>query len=289
MTTPGTVLDWRQNAFRPDLANARLEGQVQATRFVEGKPARIAAPAIPLLRHPDASAAMDSQLLHGEAVSVFERRDGWAWVQSANDGYVGYMQENALAVSTPQPTHKVTAGQTVVLSDREQIAAPLHSLSLGAQVHVDAPGERFHRLAGGGFIFAGHVAPLDYYEADWVLVAERLLGLPYLWGARGHGGIDCSGLVQVSLALCGQAVMRDSDQQAQTAGVSLPLDSATWQHGDLLYTKGHVLIARGDAAVIHATGFRWSVFRELRSDAISRLYGQDRPIISAKRPIKKPK
>lgn len=282
--TEDTALDWRQNAFRPDLADIRLEGQVTAARFTAGAPARVSAPATPLLRRPAPDAAMDSQLLHGEAVTVFDRTDGWAWVQSGTDGYVGYVQETALAASMPAPTHKVTAGQTVVLSDRDQIAVPLHSLSMGAQVSVAEPGDRFHRLATGGYVFAGHLVPVDFYEADWAAVAERLLGLPYLWGGRGFGGIDCSGLVQLSLALCGCPVLRDSDQQSVTVGQPISLDSASWKHGDLLYTKGHVLIARSDGSVIHATGFRWSVVDELRNCAILRLYNQGLPVISVRRP-----
>lgn len=278
------TLDWRQNAFRPDLADIRLQGQVHAARYTEGAPARVSAPAAPLLRRPVADAAMDSQLLHGEAVTVFDASDGWAWVQSLTDGYVGYLRESALSASMPAPTHKVVAGQTVVLSDREQIAAPLHSLSLGAQVTVAETGERFHRLATGGFVFAAHLAPLDFVEGDWVAVAERLLGLPYLWGGRGYGGIDCSGLVQISLALCGHAAMRDADQQAATTGQSISLAPESWKHGDLLYMKGHVLIARSTDSVIHATGFRWSVLCELRNSAILRLCNQGRPIISARRP-----
>ena len=283
MMDADNALDWRLNAYRPDLADIRLQGQVQALRFVEGTSARISAAAAPLLRRPVDDAAMDSQLLHGENLSVFECQDGWAWVQSETDGYVGYLHESALSTTMSAPTHKIITGQTVVLSDREQIAAPLHSLSLGAQVTVVEEGERFHRLATGGFVFAAHLAPLDYYEDDWVAVAERFLGLPYLWGGRGYGGIDCSGLVQVSLALCGHAVLRDSDQQANTIGESIALDPSTWEHGDLLFTRGHVLIAHAGISVIHATGHRWSVVTEERNLVISSLYGKEQPVISARR------
>jgi cell wall-associated NlpC family hydrolase len=281
-------LDARLHAFRPDLADARLRGQVPATAFADATPARVAWPSCPLLRRPEAGAPMDSQLLHGEDVAVFERRDGWAWVQAATDGYVGYVQAAALTTDAPPPTHRVAVGQCVVLADAEQIAAPLHGLSLGARVSVVAEGRRFHRLATGGYVFAAHLAPLGQRATDWVGEAERLLGLPYLWGGRGHGGIDCSGLVQVALAACGIACPRDSDQQAATVGVPLPLDPAAWQHGDLLYTRGHVLIARGDDGVIHATGHRWAVVTEARADALVRLAGLDRPTIAARRPLPRP-
>lgn len=276
-------LDQRLHAFRPDLADARLKGQVVAARYVVGEAACIAAPAVPLLRRPDQAAPMDSQLLHGETVQVFERRDGWAWVQADADGYTGYLEETALTADQPTPTHKVVAGQTIILSDKEQIAAPLHTLSLGARLAVAEEGERFHRLATGGYVFAAHLAPLEQRERDWVAVAERLLGLPYLWGGRGHGGVDCSGLVQIALADCGVPVLRDADQQAGTAGKPVSLDSAAWQHGDLIYTKGHVLIARGQDSLIHATGRYWAVVIEDRNTAILRLNGMGLPVTNVRR------
>lgn len=278
-------LDWRQHAYRPDLADARLEGLVEAARFVGGSAAAVATPAVPVLRRPDPAAPMDSQLLHGETVQVFERWEGWAWVQADTDGYTGYVRETALAATQPAPTHKVIAGQTIVLSDKEQIAAPLHTLSLGARLAVAEEGERFHQLATGGYVFADHLVHLDQRETDWVAVAERLLGLPYLWGGRGHGGVDCSGLVQVALAACGATVLRDSDQQATTAGKPGSLNPAAWHHGDLIYTKGHVLIARGESSVIHATGRYWAVVIEDRNAAISRLNGMELPVTSVRRPL----
>ena len=52
----------------------------------------------------------------------------------------------------------------------------------------------------GGAVVVQHLAPLDAFEADWTAVAERFLGVPYLWGGKTSLGIDCSGLVQVALA-----------------------------------------------------------------------------------------
>jgi cell wall-associated NlpC family hydrolase len=277
-------LDWRLNAFRPDLADQRLRGRVEAKAYAVGIPARISVPAAPLVRHPSADAPMDSQLLHGEPVLVFDRGDGWAWVQSQVDHYVGYVESEALAEYIPEPTHRVVVGQTIVLSDAKQIAAPLGTLSLGALVTVNQEGDRFHMLVTGGYVFAAHIAPLDHLETDWVAVAERLVGLPYLWGGRGHGGIDCSGLVQLSLAACGIQSKRDSDQQAESLGAHVSIEPSTWRYGDLIFVPGHVLIVRDRQTVIHATGWQWSTIIEERNTAVARLAAQNRPITVVRRP-----
>ncbi|HEX2147021.1 MAG TPA: peptidase P60, partial [Pseudorhizobium sp.] len=93
------ALDRRLHAFRPDLADEALRGQVQADRFVEGEPARIGVPVAALRPVPDTSRGIDTELLLGEPVRVFDRKQGWAWVRADQDGYVGYLHERALAES----------------------------------------------------------------------------------------------------------------------------------------------------------------------------------------------
>ncbi len=278
-------LDWRQHAYRADLADARLRSQVRAEAFVDGWPAEVGNTALPLLRRPSLDAPMDSQVLPGEAVRVFEKSDDWAWVQCGHDGYVGYVASNGLTKPAAEPaTHVVCARETVVLSDAEQVCAPLYNLSMGTAVRVTETGKRFHTLASGGYVFAEHLRAVDAIEADWVDVAQRLMGLPYLWGGRGASGIDCSGLVQVALAACGIGCPRDSDQQAAGLGQAVALDPALWRRGDAIYVRGHVVLDAGDGSVIHATGYRWSVIVEERQQCLDRLARMDRPVIAVRRP-----
>ena len=64
-----TIRDRRLHAFRPDLADSRLEGEVEAARFVAGRPARIAVPVADLRREPRPDAGMDTQFLFGDDVT----------------------------------------------------------------------------------------------------------------------------------------------------------------------------------------------------------------------------
>ena len=103
-------------------------------------------------------------------------------------------------------------------------------------------------------------------EPDFVAVAERFLGTPYLWGGKSSLGLDCSGLVQVALTACGINCPRDSDMQEQALGKSISL--AGLQRGDLIFWKGHVAIARGRNSMIHANAFHMAVAIEPVAEAI---------------------
>src|SRR4029079_6311030 len=80
---------------------------------------------------------------------------------------------------------------------------PLMHLAMNALIAARAGDERFLEIDGGGFIYAGHVAPLDRHCRDLLAIAEGFVGVPYLWGGRTRIGLDCSGLVQSSLQAAG--------------------------------------------------------------------------------------
>jgi hypothetical protein len=113
-----TARDSRLHAYRPDLADARLRGEVEAARYVEGRPARIAAPVADLRGEPRFDAALSTQALCGDDVRVFDAAEGWAWVQLERDGYVGYVADDALRARGPVPTHVVTAPRTSFIPAR---------------------------------------------------------------------------------------------------------------------------------------------------------------------------
>src|SRR6185312_9303628 len=108
------------------------------------------------------------------------------------------------------------------------------SLPFGAHTAVARTQGRFAVTQLGDYVPASHLVPVDSTEADFVAVAERFLGVPYLWGGKTALGIDCSGLAQIALMACGTRCPRDSDMQEQMLGT--PLGAAApsdLQRGDL--------------------------------------------------------
>ena len=270
-------LDRRLNAWRPDLADIRLQGKVTAARFVEGKPARIGLPVADLRPEPAAEAGIDHQLLLGEAVDVFDAREDWVWVQSRASNYVGWTRAEAVRTDAPEPTHRIIAPRSFLYPQADLKCPARACLSMGACIAIAGEttvrGTPYLLLADGSAIIARHARPVDQIAADYVSVAADLVATPYLWGGASAFGLDCSGLVYLAMAMCGHAVPRDSDMQA--AGLGTPVDPgpqyAALARGDLVFWRGHVAIALGDGQLLHANGYTMDVVSEPVSQALDRI------------------
>ncbi len=129
-----------------------------------------------------------------------------------------------------------------------------------------------------GFVPQQHLGDAAYRERDFVAVAERFVGTPYLWGGKTSLGLDCSGLVQLALTSVGVPCLRDTDMQEQTLGSSIdPADDfSNLVRGDLLFRKGHVAIARDNATLVHANANHMAVAIEPVADAVK--YSRSRGI-----------
>lgn len=273
--------DPRLTPAKANLAAESLRGIVDAPFYNEGVKRRVVEPVAAVRRAPSSTAALDTEALQGEIVTIYEDEgEGWAWGQLETDGYVGYLPSESLAALGPAPTHKVRAQRTFLFPGPDIKLPPRAVLPFGAQVEVRELRGAF-AVTPQGFLPAVHVAPLDVLEADFVEVAGRFLGTPYLWGGRSAFGLDCSGLVQTALAACGIAAPRDSDQQESALGAALPLDAPV-RRGDLLFWPGHVAIVADEANLLHANAFAMSVAREPLPAALARI-GATTPLRSIKR------
>lgn len=279
------TLDPRRNAFRPDLAAKALEGVVTAERYVAGDPAIVVRAAIPLRKSPEVSKAFETEALFGEPVTIFDEANGWAWVQLMRDGYVGYMPADALRRGVSRPTHRIQTLGTFLYSAPDIKSPPIMHLSMNALLTVRAGDERFLELGGGGFVFRRHAMAIERNARDFVEIAERFVGTPYLWGGRSHIGIDCSGLVQSSLFAAGFAAPRDTDmQQAELGkGVVVRDELEDLARGDLVFWKGHVGIMIDGVLMVHANAHHMLVAVEPLPEAAERIRKAAGDIVAVKR------
>lgn len=281
----GELLDTRRYAIRPDLADERLIGRYEATRYIAGQPAQVVRPAVPLRRRPVATDGLDTEALYGERLRVFDEQEGWAWVQLDRDGYVGYVPANALSETIVAPTHRVKAIGTFLYPEADMKCAPILHLSLNAELTIVEEGDRFSRTHIGAWVFNRHIARLDKAARDFVDVAERFIDTPYLWGGKTRIGLDCSGLVQVSLQAGGIAAPRDSDMQFAELGtpVAITGDFEGLERGDLVFWKGHVGIMTDGIMLLHANAHHMATVAETLPEAADRIARAGTPLLAVKR------
>lgn len=264
-------------------ANARaaletLRGKVEAPHFVPGEAARVAVPLADLLKAP--LGARDRQVIWGEAVTVIDRHDGWAFVQAAKDGFCGYLREAELGVPEGA-THWVASPGTHLYAGPKVQHAERAALTMGARLAVIGQVGPWAETPQG-FVPMAHLKPLGQHHADPATVAQMFLHTPYLWGGNSRAGLDCSGLAQVAFLACGLPLPGDSDQQA-ACGAEIPADEAL-QRNDLIFWKGHVAIALSEHAMIHATGAFMAVVEENIAEAVARILAAgDGPVTGRRR------
>jgi cell wall-associated NlpC family hydrolase len=277
--------DPRTTPARPDLAAKYLEGKVEAKRFVEGEEFEISDAIAPLRCAPSPDAELATQALKGERAMIYDRNgEGWAWGQLSSDGYVGWLPDRALAKPEGPPTHKITGLRTFAFPGPSIKLPPADTLVMGALITVTREEGPFAVTREGWYLPRQHVGLVDSRAPDFVAVAEQFAGTPYLWGGKSSLGIDCSGLVQISLNAGGTGCPRDSDIQQDGLGRALDRNEAKkLKRGDLIFWKSHVAIARDADTIVHANAHHMAVAIESTRAAIARIKAAGSDITAIKR------
>ena len=243
----------------------------------KGKFARINVAFTELREKPERNCAIDTQLMFGEDVKVYDEKDGWAWVQAERDNYVGWLEAKTLKYDVSPTTHLVSVPRTFLYPEPDLKLPHKGMRSLGSGLVVvgeaEKRGTKYKLLKTGEAVIAHHIRPKDEHAKDYVTVAEALMRTPYLWAGTTAFGIDCSGLIKLAMFMCGQNVLRDSDMQAASLGKEIDAGGKfeNIKRGDLIFWRGHVGIAQGDGLLLHANGNSMDVTSEPLLPAIERI------------------
>jgi len=230
-------------------------------RLIDSKliDAQLAVTMTPLRFDPYPDAEVLTYVLKGEPLQILGDWNGWQMVVSVIDGYLGWLDLSAITTAVLEPTHRACTPLSHIYSAPDLKSKPTSTLTMGSYVNVASSAENgFLPLESGGWVYARHLTVIGAYEDDPVSIAERFISAPYLWGGRSALGIDCSGLVQISLASCGHRVHRDSGCQFKSIGRPLK-EGEKPMRGDLAFFPGHVGWMLDNVHMLHANATHMAV------------------------------
>ncbi|HXA01585.1 MAG TPA: C40 family peptidase [Cytophagaceae bacterium] len=217
---------------------------------------------VPVRLEPAEHAELGTQLLFGDVFVIEETSPDKKWIRITitSDNYSGWIdtkqfrrisrQYYDLILTYESPLSKGLIG--LLQSDKRFIPILMGSnLPFYKNGTVTLEGEVL--TYQGEIIYAKRTNDPKHLEA----VAHYYLGAPYLWGGKGHFGIDCSGFVQQTFKFCGYNLPRDAWQQAE-CGIDVPFSGS--RGGDMAFFSddagkiSHVGIITQSGQIIHASG-----------------------------------
>ncbi|MCL6229980.1 C40 family peptidase [Bartonella bilalgolemii] len=270
------------------LTNQQCEKKIETPYSIQGEKRRVNTAVAGLFKENSKKSERQTECLFGEEVLILEHDEAMSKVESLKDGYVGYIDTQILCTSTIKQTHIVSVPRTFQYSQADLKKTVERALSMGSKVTVidvtETRGTMYSILENETAIVSSHLRPIEHTFKDYVNVAQTFIRTPYLWGGVSAFGLDCSGLVQLSMMMAGKTVLRDTSMQQQTIGKQLT-DTDILERGDLIFWQGHVAIMIDCENIIHTNGYSMDVMVEPLETAIIRIAKSGKHPVAKRRPL----
>lgn len=228
---------------------------------------------------PNSKGAIQSQYTFGERLNILAQLGQWFLTQSQMDQYSGWIKSSDVILNTvpfeKEMTHR-TINPTPILSQSNLKSAFLGFLPQDGFFIPEKEENNHYLIANLGWVDKRNCGEFNQYQ-NIIETAHQQLNKTYVWGGRGITGLDCSALAQYCYRRAGKNIPRDSDLQHlffQKHHQKIELDEL--MAGDLIFIKGHVMIAINNKQIIHASGYHLRVVLEDLNEALQR-YKQDNP------------
>lgn len=219
-----------------------------------------------LYERPTFGMPLSSELCYGTEVEVLEESKEWVFTRQP-DGYLGWAYRAYLRQGTaPKPTHMVLAPVVELRAEPDLSSEILTRVVSGTGVVVEethgdwscVSANRSGWLPSASLRALTEIPPAVEAKREAILSdAQRMIGVPYLWGGTSGNGIDCSGFARLLHRWVGVTIPRDADMQHAAARPVEP----PFEVGDLFFFAEkdssrkitHVGISLGGWRMIHSS------------------------------------
>ena len=262
------IFDSRITPIRRDLASTAYKAIAKRKKYVTAKLATVKSAFTPL--YSNKGSKLSTQLLYGEECDVFETKNGWSWIQSRRDNYVGYTPTINLTRKIYKPNSKVISLRTVIYTKPDIKSVTKGYLSFNSLVEVIKIKGKYSLIKNLGWCPSLDLVKIKSSKFNHIDLSKQYLDTPYLWGGRDSMGIDCSGLVQNLHQINNRPFPRDTDMQEMFVTNEVKYEKDL-KAGDLVFWKGHVAMMIDNSNIIHANAFHMKTAIEPLSTAKKRI------------------